>query len=217
MTSGASLHESPELCRGVSLPGVYIVAIGDAAARFEDNRYTGMVVRHDDPDAAVRRDPRRGGGWALADGWPPVPPWSDLATDLYHDVEEIAVDSVEVLGVTTASPFGDVRVHSLYENGRPIRRMVDEHEAAEISLRCDVQIRRRLSCVLLYRAQVVDLLGSLRGGDVSGDCTRLMLLAGLAEAPSVLAATESRSHRAQLIALALFAEAWAHQVDDALA
>ncbi len=215
MIRDTTVGDTWELCRGVKLPGVYRVALGDGRmARFVDNRYAGTTDVESAVDAAVAPH-GTGDAWILADGWPPVPPWSDLAPDLYRDVEELAVDSIEVLGITTASPFGEARIHSRYKRGRPTRRLVNELEGAELVQRCEVVIRRRLSCVLLYRAGEVDLLGSLRGGEVSGDWTRLMLLAGLAEGPSVVAA-HATAQRAQLIALALFSEAWSHRVSDAI-
>lgn len=205
------------LCRDVELPGVYLVALGDGtAARFVDNRYGGIVADDGEADAHVTRSSDAPGSWKYDPAQPP-PPWSDLDIAMYRNVETLPVDAVDVVSTTTASPFGDLHLHTRYEDGRPTyRKVLDPTEVDTVADDAQVVLARRLSCVLLHRAGVVDLLGSLRGGNIAGDWPRLMLLAGVVEAPGVVSVHDRSDARHQLIALALFAEAFAHRVDDAL-
>ena len=199
-----------DLCRDASVPGVYLVDLGDgSAARFDNNAFVGLVDAVEEPDAAVVAT---GTGWQVADGGASIPPWSDLDVDRYADIPGLPVDTLRVLGSTVASPFGEVHQLTTYVDGKPAeRRLINRDEFDHLAPDCDILVRRRLSCVLLHRAQVVDLLGSLKGGAIDGDWSRLMLLAGIAEAPELLAVRDADASRDQLIALALFCEACAHE------
>lgn len=164
-----------------------------------------------EPDARVLRDGV--GTFDFGPDMPAVPPWSLLDARIYDQIETLDVAPLSVLSHVTHSPFGDVRFWTRYEQGRPSQReLVDDARAGQLATEADIVAVRRLSCVLLHRADVVDLLGSLRGGEIHGDWSRLMLLAGVVESPDFAAAQPLDDHRHTLIALALFCEAWAHGV-----